>query len=238
MSALLGLRLRRAALYRRFCPAAALALLLLALASPLAAQDFHVGLTFDANGRPQVFYDAVTANYYIPLAGDAVTNLATPADLALGHPPVGTLTDARAPLPATQFYRVRSVPLATPLDTDGDGIDDVYELQHPNVLDPLNPADAREDYDGDGFTNLEEYQHSSSLEGPVDTVSREFTVFYVPDSDYRKEAVSRELTVFYAPDSASNKEAVSREWTMFVLPKEPSGEAISREVMVENVRVP
>ena len=51
------------------------------------------------------------------------------------------------PIPAgvalsqSAFYRVRGVPVATPLDSDGDGLDDVYELLRRLYLDPLNPND-------------------------------------------------------------------------------------------------
>ncbi len=41
-------------------------------------------------------------------------------------------------------------------DTDGDGMDDGYEVTHG--LDPLSAADAAGDWDGDGLTNLQESQ--------------------------------------------------------------------------------
>lgn len=46
-----------------------------------------------------------------------------------------------------------SVPLM--LDTDGDGMPDVWELRHG--LNPANPTDATADADHDGTTNLQEY---------------------------------------------------------------------------------
>jgi hypothetical protein len=50
-------------------------------------------------------------------------------------------------------------PLATSLDTDGDGMPDVWEIDHS--FDRLNPADAGLDADSDGLTNLQEYQLGS-----------------------------------------------------------------------------
>lgn len=46
-------------------------------------------------------------------------------------------------------------------DTDSDGMDDRFEVEHP-FLDPFR-NDAGEDFDGDGLTNLKEYQLGSNL---------------------------------------------------------------------------
>jgi hypothetical protein len=48
--------------------------------------------------------------------------------------------------------------LPAPLDTDRDGMPDVWEKA--NKLDPSNPKDRNGDLDKDGFTNLEEYMNS------------------------------------------------------------------------------
>lgn len=53
-------------------------------------------------------------------------------------------------------------------DTDADGIPDLFEKQHPSVLNYRNPNDARQDADGDGFLNIEEYKLGTSLEDPDD----------------------------------------------------------------------
>jgi len=44
-------------------------------------------------------------------------------------------------------------------DSDGDGMPDLYEVEHG--LDPLDDSDALEDADGDGHSNLEEYQQGT-----------------------------------------------------------------------------
>ncbi|MCA8837409.1 MAG: hypothetical protein K8963_06120, partial [Proteobacteria bacterium] len=50
----------------------------------------------------------------------------------------------------------RSVRVILGGDSDGDGLDDSYELA--NGLDPSDPADAMEDQDGDGLSALKEFQ--------------------------------------------------------------------------------
>jgi len=48
-----------------------------------------------------------------------------------------------------------------PVDTDGDGLSDEYEIR--NMLDPDDPSDAFGDKDNDGLTNLQEYQLGTSV---------------------------------------------------------------------------
>ncbi|MGA1793221.1 MAG: fibronectin type III domain-containing protein [Thermoplasmatota archaeon] len=51
------------------------------------------------------------------------------------------------------------------IDTDGDGIPDVYELLY-DFLSPSDDTDAAEDYDKDGLTNLVEYQIGTEPDNP------------------------------------------------------------------------
>ena len=65
-----------------------------------------------------------------------------------------------------------------PVDSDGDGMPDSWELKHG--LDPKNPADGVLDSDGDGYTNVEEFLNGTdpreklnyrNLANNVDTIS-------------------------------------------------------------------
>ena len=56
------------------------------------------------------------------------------------------------PVGGTRFYLAKDAAD----DTDGDGIPDVWEVEHG--LDPLSPVDASADPDGDGLDNLFEYR--------------------------------------------------------------------------------
>jgi len=63
-----------------------------------------------------------------------------------------------------RFYRVHKCPLTSPGDADGDGIDDVFELQDPD-LNPVDESDADKDFDGAGTSKLEDYlkQHDKLI---------------------------------------------------------------------------
>lgn len=124
------------------------------------------GLRLDDAGRAVVRVAAATNNaYLILLRGDEVTAITNAIDLA--PPPASGAADVelvdRQPAAPThaRFYRVEQVPLATPKDSDGDGMDDVYELGYGPSLDPLNPSDAALDADHDGLTNLEEHRRGT-----------------------------------------------------------------------------
>lgn len=121
------------------------------------------GISFGPDGNPLIEHIADTNSYFILLAGTQLTNITFAADMALplGTNGLGQLRDfISAHTNATRFFRVRKVPLSQPLDSDHDGIDDVWELhriatQYP--LNPLDPTDANTDPDGNGLTHLQEY---------------------------------------------------------------------------------
>ncbi len=61
-----------------------------------------------------------------------------------------------------------------PLDTDGDGIPNAWEIA--NGLDPANAADALLDSDGDGQTNVNEYLAQTNPRSATDVLRASFTV--------------------------------------------------------------
>lgn len=58
-------------------------------------------------------------------------------------------------------------PPAVPVDTDGDGMTDLWEVAHG--FDPDNPGDAGVDYDGDGMSNFAEYLSGTDPNDPGST---------------------------------------------------------------------
>jgi hypothetical protein len=51
-------------------------------------------------------------------------------------------------------------------DTDGDGMDDGYEIGYKTILDPLDPADRTADIDGDLLQNIDEYIYQTDPGNP------------------------------------------------------------------------
>src|SRR5258708_3215216 len=104
-------------------------LLFLLLIRTQAADLKLLQTTLGADGKLQIEHTSDPASYYILYRGDTVVDISFVVDMAFGIQGTGHLTDSQTNGTAG-FYRVLQVPLTTPLDTDGDGIDDVYELNH------------------------------------------------------------------------------------------------------------
>ena len=150
--------------------------------------DFRVtGIVTDALGHVQLEYQSETNSYYILYSGAAVTNIVVPSQLELGAAESGSLNAQDLPT-SMAFFQVRRVSIQEPLDIDGDGLDDVYELRRSYFLNALNPTDATRDFDGDGFSNLQEYLESHDPE----TYDASSTVYVVDNPTQPDEF--RELT--------------------------------------------
>ena len=123
-------------------------------------------LDIDIPGNGQV---TVT---FVPRDGSYTILYRNEVAVAIVGPGVDEITDPDAP-PGVESgdYRLDHQPTDQPLDTDLDGIDDVYELQY-NFLDPLDATDARDDFDGDGRSNLLEYTEGTDPSVPDAVVAR------------------------------------------------------------------
>ncbi len=130
----------------------------LIMAFALWAQDFEVQRV-ELDEANQVIVTVPTEDdfYYALYQGEALHSLVLTVDMTLGEDGSGQLVGLNEDRPNQAFFRVERIPLDEPRDTDEDGIDDVWELLRPDLLDPLNNLDAGEDPDGNGLTHLQEY---------------------------------------------------------------------------------
>lgn len=153
------------------------------------AQPFRVTeIRREAVGAVEVGLQGRVNAYYVLQRGIALPDISLPVAAKLGATDTLTLRDGSA-LAATAFYRVLELPLNQPRDTDGDGIDDVYELERPAQLNPLNPQDAVLDPDGNGLTFLQEYERDRA------TVTRIFKTS--PARGEAGVAVTRETILYF-----------------------------------------
>jgi hypothetical protein len=115
-------------------------------------------ITIDPQGNGVVSFHSHTNFYYRLYRGAAADTTGLPIAMKLGIGGPDILIDP-APLPGAtpDDYTLENQPIGQPLDLDRDGIDDVYELLRPTILNPLDPADAFLDPDDDGRSNLREY---------------------------------------------------------------------------------
>ncbi len=83
-------------------------------------------------------------------------------------------------------------------DTDGDGMDDGYEVLYG--LQPTNPADAVLEFDGDGLTSVEEYFQGANPFDIDDPYTVRFVAHNGTDTPERGTAGSPWQTIQYAID--------------------------------------
>src|SRR5437868_12679080 len=90
------------------------------------SQEFRITDIAIGVGKVNVRHAANTNFYYILYRGDVITNIVFPTDIQLATTNIGQLSDSTLTNgPGNAYYRVLQVPLNHPLDSDGDGIDDV-----------------------------------------------------------------------------------------------------------------
>jgi hypothetical protein len=169
----------------------------------------------------------------------------TNINMALGSPaPVWAYSVKLGP--QRGFFRAQTHDIFSPLDSDGDGIDDRYELQHANCLNPLNYFDASQPCLTNGMSNYEFYLRDL-FGGPGRAPqfhSRETTLFNFGAPTAQWEAMSKEVSIYNAnpgsgPPLSDIGQVYSREVTAWNFGS-PSArlEAISREATLWNFGSP
>lgn len=171
--------------------------------------------------------------YYLLTESTDLLNF-TGIDISLGNEDVIWDVDF-GELPRA-FYLVRGVSIFTPADTDGDLIDDFFELNDP-LLDPLDGSDADDDPDGNGLSFLQEYLREIFETDAPQWYSREVTTFNFGAP--AESAISREVTTFNLGAASAPIEASSREVSVFngsgPLPFAQIPQSYSREISVFNL---
>lgn len=129
-------------------------LFLSVVAVPAQAELLIEGIRFSED-QVVISFQGEDAKYFIL---EATENLGAPFQgraLVIGGGsqqfPIGTSDASRT------FFRIQSALIEAPLDSDEDGIHDLFELEHSPILNPFHSADASQDADGDGRSNLQEF---------------------------------------------------------------------------------
>lgn len=193
--------------------------------------------TFEyTNNTVRIMADPNSTVYYVMSSGLEIPAL-LPQDMKLGAGgPAWNLA-----VPALQlrgYYKVRRISVFAPEDADGDYLDDMYEITHPE-LNPLDPADAALDPDHDGRTHLQEYLDEvfGTAGTALQVYSREISTYNFGEDLFSLEAVSRELCVWNFGSNPFSLEAISPEVSVFngdVAPASDILQVYSREISLWN----
>ena len=121
------------------------------------AQDLWIFGDVKTNRGYHLEFTSLTSDYHLVSYTDSITNgIWGLTNLMMGAEGELIWDDEEAGAKSAQrYYRIISRPVSQPADSDGDGIDDVFELRHSDILDPLNPDDAgAQDADGDSIGEI------------------------------------------------------------------------------------
>ncbi|MGE3308462.1 MAG: Ig-like domain-containing protein [Limisphaerales bacterium] len=104
---------------------------LTAFSSAALAQDFPIlDISIRPDGRAIVTVAADAQHYYLLYRGEVVTDIRMAVDVGVPTQASLQLVDPDpAPAHQARFFKVERISLANPRDTDGDGMNDVLEIQ-------------------------------------------------------------------------------------------------------------
>lgn len=125
------------------------------LASPASAQGFRISAIEAKSGRVTIRHESGEGVHHLLQRIDLRTGMQRMVGLAAGTPGSGVIEDPGA-APDAGYYRVVRVSNDSPGDSDGDGMDDLYELGRPGH-NALDSKDALQVSSQTGRTRLEDY---------------------------------------------------------------------------------
>lgn len=136
---------------------------LIACALPVLSAEFRIDYFQLTNGQAEVSVTNDPAAYFMLRRGNYPAGIWQMVDLGLA----GSVLRDAAPTNTAQFYRVEQVPVLAPRDSDGDGLDDLWELMRRPLGAALNPEDAEQDLDGNGITDRLDFLRARLNPGSV-----------------------------------------------------------------------
>ena len=149
----------------------AIAILITFLAGPyslLAELGFRIDRISMEGSRVRLSYPVEEGYYYRVFRGNHPTAISELVMLTLSSQ-VGQ-GSVESSHKESSYYRVQQVAVDSAFDSDADELDDIVELSHPTILDPLDVSDADLDFDNDGKTNKEELSDLLAPSDPGDAV--------------------------------------------------------------------
>jgi len=212
-------------------------LVFLSAALPASAQIARntIGSFRVENGQAIVEYADDPGTYYLLQYSEDMSHWG-PIDMSLAEQSELEL------VPSVKKGFFRAIPYSenAPLDSDGDGIDDVYELNHREFLNPLDPTDGSKlSPNGGGLTNYQVYLNLFRITSYkiLQRESREVSVFNFGSPSATFEANSREQSIFNFGSPSAAFEANSREISLYNGAQVPYSDLLqieTREVSVFN----
>jgi hypothetical protein len=135
------------------------------------AQIFEINTARLSAQHLRVDFQSDTNFYFILRRGSSPQNIAQAVAIALGTNGNAAISDPALATNSAAFFRLQKISLLSPLDTDQDGIDDVWELRFRQAGAALNGADANADQNGNGVADAVDYANYLAAQAPLATLA-------------------------------------------------------------------
>jgi len=145
--------------FRHFLALFTLLLVPLAKAQTILAPEIKI----DRDARTAEFtFMANDSDYYVLSGGTDLQNFPSGEGITLGAAGQMSFTANFRDDQSKFFYILRAIPQSAPEDQDQDEINDLFELQNPDVFNPFLDIDAFFDSDTDGVNNVTEVKNGTN----------------------------------------------------------------------------
>jgi len=144
-------------------------IIMIAWCFTLNAQQVPItNYSVDTNGQAQIEVNSTDQHYYLLQVKHGTSNIySSTTAIALGNANKTTIKEPAQHYPQSQ-YRVLEYPIASPVDIDVDGVDDITELQNTPSQNPLNAAEPLNI--NDGAVIIESFDAFEDLSVKIDDV--------------------------------------------------------------------
>lgn len=147
-----------------------------------------VNYSIDSTGQVQLEVNSTVNNYYILKVRHDTNNIFELfASMTLGNPNTTIITEPLGNYPLNH-YQVLEYSISSPIDTDGDGIDDITEYQNRPLQNPINAAPSITI--NDGLVMIDDFSNFNNLSVKLNFVQwseflngKEFVKYIITDFD-------------------------------------------------------
>ncbi|MEM0898307.1 MAG: DUF6531 domain-containing protein, partial [Verrucomicrobiota bacterium] len=126
------------------------------LESGRVPDDLRIETMKRNGGKFTVTFASQPGYYYLLRHSTDLSDFSEVVAMTLGFDGQGILEDTARPDAKKAYYQLQRIPIGDSIDVDGDKLNDLWELQRPQFLNPLVVNDLNDDPDENGLSHAQE----------------------------------------------------------------------------------